>query len=165
MMKRISVLPLLCAVTLSLSAHVLPAQSMIFLTRHAEKEPNGDKDNPPISAEGRVRADALARILEDSKIKTIYVTEYLRTQQTAAPTAAETEAKIKQVTAADIPVLIKQLKAERDNVLVVAHANTLPEIIKALGFPEPHHIDDANYTNLYIVFRGEKPQLLRLHYP
>ena len=164
-MKKFAVLPFLCAVTLCLSARVLPAQSLIFLTRHAEKAESEDKNNPPLSEAGQARAKALARILEDTKISTIYVTEYVRTQQTAAPTAAETEAKIKQLPAADIPALITQLKAEPGNVLVVGHANTLPEIIKALGFPEPHHIDDANYSNLYVVFRGEKPQLLRLHYP
>ena len=164
-MKRIALLPFLCAVTLCLPARILPAQSLIFLTRHAEKAESEDKNNPPLSEAGQARAKALARILEDTKISTIYVTEYVRTQQTAAPTAAETEAKIKELPAADVPTLIKQVKAEPGNVLVVGHANTIPDIIKALGFPEPHHIHDANYSNLYIILRGDKPKLIRLHYP
>jgi len=60
--------------------------------------------------------------------------------------------------------LIETVKAATGNVLVVGHSNTLPGVIKALGITEPVSIAEEDYDNLFVVIRGEKPSLLRLHY-
>jgi len=77
------------ALILSISLLLLTgtnAAPVVFIVRHAEKARTGDKD-PDLSLEGRKRADALAHILKDSQITAIFVTEFKRTQKTAAPTA------------------------------------------------------------------------------
>src|SRR5205823_9140645 len=62
------------------------AQSTIFIVRHAEKAASGG-DNPDLSEAGRARAETLASMLKDAGVSAIYVTEFKRTQQTAAPLA------------------------------------------------------------------------------
>ncbi|MGC4048357.1 MAG: histidine phosphatase family protein [Paludibaculum sp.] len=64
---------------------LLPAQTTIYVVRHADRAP-GNED-PPISETGRLRAKALARLLTDAPLGAIFATEAVRTQQTAAPTA------------------------------------------------------------------------------
>jgi len=49
----------------------------VILVRHAEKAA-APADDPPLSAEGRQRAEALAAMLSASGASSIYVTEYLR---------------------------------------------------------------------------------------
>src|SRR5206468_9114794 len=73
------------------------AAPVVFIVRHAEKASSGGKD-PDLSVEGQRRADALARILKDSEITSVFVTEFKRTQETAAPTA-----KAAGVTATTVP--------------------------------------------------------------
>jgi hypothetical protein len=51
------------------------------------------------------------------------------------------------------------------NALVVGHGDTIPDIIKALGIDPTVTIPDNDYTELFVVSLGAKPQLLRLHYP
>ena len=60
--------------------------------------------------------------------------------------------------------LIDKVKASDGNVLVVGHSNTVPEIIKSLGVSEPVAIPDDQFDNLFVVIRGARPTLLRLHY-
>src|SRR5207245_9084260 len=62
------------------------AAPVIFIVRHGEKASTGGND-PDLSVEGYKRADALAHILKDSQITSVFVTEFNRTQQPAAPTA------------------------------------------------------------------------------
>jgi broad specificity phosphatase PhoE len=81
-MKRLaSILPILF-----LLAAAADAAPVVFVVRHAEKTTGGGND-PELSPAGHKRADALARILQDSQITAIFVTEFKRTQETAAPTA------------------------------------------------------------------------------
>ena len=52
-------------------------------------------------------------------------------------------------------------------VLVSGHSNTVPEIVAALGAPEPDPIDDAEYDNLYVVSvssAGGEATVLHLHF-
>ena len=45
--------------------------------------------------------------------------------------------------------------------------STVPEIVAALGAPEPDPIDDAEYDNLYVVSvssAGGEPTVLHLHF-
>ena len=57
----------------------------VFLVRHAEK--TSAAGDAPLAPEGQKRADCLAVTLKDAVIKQIYVTDTMRTQQTAAPLA------------------------------------------------------------------------------
>ena len=143
---------------------VASAEPVVVIVRHAEKAVS-DGGDPDLSPAGRARAEALARILKDSGITAIFTSEFKRTQETAAPTAASTSIATTVVPAKDPAALVAKLHQLNGNALVVGHGNTIPNIIKALGINAPINIPDADYSELLIVTLGDKPQLFRLHYP
>jgi broad specificity phosphatase PhoE len=146
---------------------LVPAQAFsavtVFLTRHAERAGGAGAmaDDDPLSPAGRERADLLARMLSDAGIQKIFVSEYKRTQETAAPLARKLNLA-PEVTKNPADA-VRALKT--GVVLVVGHSNTLPEIIKALGGPAVPKIDDAEFDNLYILtISGKDVSLTRVHY-
>ena len=149
---------------LFVSVSMAAAQPVAVIVRHAEKATNGGKD-PDLSSAGRARADALARILKDADITAIFTSEFKRTQETAAPTATLIGVTATVVPAKDTAGLVAKLHQLNGNALVVAHGDTIPNIIKALGMDRPINIPDEDYSELLIVTLGDKPQLFRLHYP
>ena len=140
------------------------AAPVIFLVRHAEKASTGGND-PDLSLAGQKRADALARILRDSQITAVFVTEFKRTQETAAPTAKATHLSPTVVPTNDLPGLVLKLRALNGNALVVGHGNTIPDLIKALGITTPVSIPDDDYSEIFVVSLGDAPQLTQLRYP
>ena len=103
-------------------------------------------------------------MLKDAGITAIYVTEYKRTQQTAAPLAAALNVTPVIVKAGDVALLIAQIKQRSGNVLVVGHSNTVPDIIKSLGVTTPVTIADAEYDNLFLINAADSPALVRLRF-
>jgi broad specificity phosphatase PhoE len=155
--------PLILSISLLLVTYV-DAAPVIFIVRHAEKGSTGGKD-PDLSVEGQKRADALAHILKDSEITSVFVTEFKRTQETAAPTARAARVTPTVVPANDIAALVEKVHASKGNALVVGHGNTIPDLLKALGIATPVTIPEADYTEIFAVLLGDAPQLMRLHYP
>jgi broad specificity phosphatase PhoE len=166
-------------VLLSLIAGVrlAAAEQVIFLVRHAERAdaaatpaPTGAHsmlgDDPPLSAAGEQRAARLAATLAQAGITDIVTTEFKRTRQTAAPLAEKLKITPIMSAAKDPGPLVARLKNAKAPVLVVGHANTLPDVIKALGVAEPVAIGDNDYDNLFIVVRAPsgKATLIRLKY-
>ena len=149
---------------LFVSVSTASAQPVVVIVRHAEKATDGGRD-PDLSSAGRARADALARILKDSGITVIFTTEFKRTQETAAPTATSAHVTPTVVAAKDTTGLVAKLHRLNGNALVVAHGDTIPNIIKALGINSPINIPDEDYSELLVVALGDKPELFRLHYP
>ena len=149
-------------VVLSVVLSTATAQSTIFIVRHAEKA-DATKD-PDLSEAGRVRAEALAKMLQDANITAIYATEFKRTQQTAAPLAKALGITVTTLPAENSAALIAKLRSSNGNALVVGHGNTIADLIKALGISEPINIAENDYDNLFGVVLVEKPQLIRLHY-
>lgn len=140
------------------------AAPVVFIVRHAEKASAGGKD-PELSVQGQKRADALANILKDSQITAVFVTEFKRTQETAAPTARAADVSPTVIPANDIAVLAEKLRTLNGNALVVGHGNTIPDLFKALGISTPVNIPEDDYAEIFAVVLGDAPQLLRLHYP
>jgi phosphohistidine phosphatase SixA len=142
-----------------------PAQTTVFLVRHAEKSDDpGTKDDPNLSAAGQERAKALAKVLQHAEIAAIYVSDRKRTQQTAQPLAEMLKTTPVILSQADTNLLPAKLKTATGNVLIVGHSNTVPQLLEALGVPKVT-IDDNDYDNLFVVLLAEKPRLIRLHYP
>ena len=155
---------------LSLAADAA-AQSTVFLVRHAERAdavpgaPPAMNDDPDLSTSGHARAASLATLLKDAGITAIFVTEFKRTQQTAAPLAKALGIQVTTLKGNDHAPLLAALKKATGNALVVGHSNTVPEFIKALGVGTPVTIGTADYDNLFIVSnRQQPPELLRLHF-
>jgi len=140
------------------------AVPVVFIVRHAEKASTGGKD-PDLSVQGEKRADALAHILKDSQITSVFVTEFKRTQKTAAPTVRAAHVSPTVIPANDIGALVEKLRALNGNALVVGHGNTIPDLLRALGITTPVSIPEDDYTEIFAVLLGDAPQLLRLHYP
>ena len=140
------------------------AAPVVFIVRHAEKASSGGKD-PDLSVEGQKRAEALAHILKDSQITSVFVTEFKRTQETAAPTARVAHVSPIVVPANDIAAVVQKLRALNGNALVVGHGNTIPDLLRALGVATPVSIPEDDYTEIFAVLIGDAPQLVRLHYP
>ena len=139
-------------------------QVTVILTRHAEKAaipPN----NPALTDAGQQRANLLASMLADSGIDAIYVSEFQRTQQTAAPLAARVHVTPTVLPAKDTEALVKAIRRHHSGVVVVVgHSSSLPDIVAALGGPQVQ-IDDSAYDNLFILTVGaSQSSLLRLHY-
>jgi broad specificity phosphatase PhoE len=162
-MKR-TLLRLCLILWLAVLATALPAscQVTVILSRHAEKAPAPPQD-PPLTEAGKKRADLFASMLANSGVEAIYVTEFQRTQQTAAPLAERVH--VKPMVVSDTHQLIEAIRARKNGVVVVVgHSNTLPEIIAGLGGPTVK-IADPEYNNLFVLTVGDaKSSLLRLHY-
>ena len=153
------------AATLALGLS-LPASADIFLVRHAEKK--GSEDKATLSAAGLKRAQDLSRALSSVNLKAIYHTEYERTRQTAAPTAAAHKLIPVELKADDVKGLAKLLRATRpqDDVLVVGHSDTIPDVLGELGVSTRAVIGSNDYDNLFVVApraNGE-PDFHVLHY-
>jgi broad specificity phosphatase PhoE len=137
----------------------------VILVRHAEKASGGGSD-PVLSEAGLARAEALARMLAGAHVTAIYASKYQRAKLTAAPTAKAMKLEPTILTEAkDIAADIKA-KHLGETVLVVGHANTVPELIGLLGVAKPPaQIDEAEFGNLYIcTVAGERASVLRLEY-
>jgi 2,3-bisphosphoglycerate-dependent phosphoglycerate mutase len=146
------------------------AQRAIFVVRHAERADAGMNATPDplLSAAGEARAERLADMLLDTGVTAIYSTEYQRTIRTVQPLAQRLGLEVQQVPAKDTAALIARVQRSKpsDAVVVAGHSNTLPEILTALGDPEPVTIKDDEYDNLFVVVprKGEAPVVLRLKY-
>jgi broad specificity phosphatase PhoE len=149
---------------LSVVALAADAAPLIVVVRHAEKASTGGND-PELSVAGQKRAEALARILKDSQTTSVFVTEFKRTQETAAPLARAAHLSPIVLPANDIPALVVKLRALNGNALVVGHGNTIPDLMKALGITMSITIPEDDYREIFLVSLGDPPQLLRLHYP
>ena len=145
---------------------VATAQEAVYLVRHAERV--DDAKDSLLSAEGRARAAHLAEMLRDAGITHIFVSEYQRTAETAAPLAARLGITPQVVPADDRDALLVKVRAAgpRARILIAGHSDTVPVLLKALGCTQQVTIAKAEYNNLFIVVPGDKagPVLLRLRY-
>ena len=125
----------------------------VILVRHAEKA--GASGDVPLSPAGISRANELARVLSGTSIAAIYVTPYLRTEQTAQPLAAAHHldpiiAKNMDTYARDVvSAILRGHKGQ--TVVVVGHSNTTPQVIRTLGISNPPAVADSEYDNLFVV--------------
>jgi 2,3-bisphosphoglycerate-dependent phosphoglycerate mutase len=140
----------------------------VILVRHAEKA--GATGDVPLSPAGITRAKELVRVLAGTSIAAIYVTPYVRTEQTAEPLATAHHLD---------PVIVKNMDTyardvvgailrdhKGDTVVVVGHSNTTPQVIRTLGIPNPPEIADGEYDGLFIVSvaDGAAAKLVTLRY-
>jgi phosphohistidine phosphatase SixA len=148
-----------------LFASAVAAEEVVFIVRHAEKATTGGAD-PDLSAAGHARAKRLRAVLRDAGVARIFVTEFKRTKQTAAPLGGLLPANSTEtVPAANTATLLTRVRGSVGNVLVVGHSNTVPAVIAGLGITAPIQIAETDFDNLFIVLRKPAPaRLIRLHY-
>lgn len=164
-MKRALLLAL--AFTVSLSAAPNPVTTVI-LVRHAEKA--SQDEDPPLSLEGVKRAHALARTLAGVKLDAIYITQFKRTRDTAAPVAQASglNAIVRNTGETYATDLAKHILAEHrgQTVLVIGHSNTTVSVMRALGATNVQTIAESEYDNIYVLtdVDGAAPKVIALRY-
>lgn len=126
-----------------------------YVVRHAEKASSGNATEIELSPAGHQRAKALADRLRGSRVDAIFVTRTRRTEQTAAPTAAERKLEpIHYGTPQEVVARVRKDLRE-GGVLIVGHSNTVHQIVAGFGAPVPaairNGIPDDEYDNLVIL--------------
>jgi phosphohistidine phosphatase SixA len=157
---------LLCSLVTSATT-ALAQPATIIIVRHADKA--GTATDALLSDAGKVRALALAHVLRDANISTIFVTELQRTQQTAAPLAKALKLKPEVVQSSDAAAaLAAKLKAlpAGSTVLVVNHNPTVLRLAEALGAKNVASMQESEFDRLMILTRGAdgNASLLTLRY-
>lgn len=146
-----------------------------IIVRHAEKATEAGADglfdakDPPLSALGQTHAAALATALRDAPLYAVYATPFKRTQSTAQPSASQHGLQVKTYTPdLSVATFVAQLSAtaKPGAVLVVAHSNTVPEIVAALCHCQTPSIGDADYGDRFDVRvdKNGEATLTHLHY-
>ncbi len=154
MKKLLQPLPIVAmTLVISMLSPVIAADTIIYLTRHAEKESAGT--DPALTAQGQQRAQNIANTLKKVGIKTIYSTNYVRTQQTAQPLASVLILPVQSYDATQLATFAQQLKNARNTTLVVGHSDTTPELIRLLGGDPGADIGEAEFDRLYQVIIGD----------
>ena len=131
----------------------LPLPTMaadIFLVRHAEKQVDGTSD-PALTQAGLKRASDLADLLASAEIQHVYTSDYRRTRLTAAPSALQAGVELKSYEISELTELARTLSSLKQNVLVVGHSNTTPELVKLLGGDAGSDIPEWQYDRVYLV--------------
>jgi len=134
------------------------SSTTVILVRHAEKAQSPPND-PPLTAAGQQRAQALAVDLADAGVAAVVTSEFQRTQQTGAPLAAARGVTPRVIAIgsespqqnADAVVQAVLASHRGQTVLVVGHSNTIPLIIERLGVAAVISIPDNDFDNLFIV--------------
>jgi broad specificity phosphatase PhoE len=124
----------------------------VILVRHTEKEAL-PADDPPLSAEGVLRAQSLLHAVKNMEIDVIFVTEFKRTMETVEPTANHFGLLPVILAAADIEDLVNSINSDYKGkqILVAGHSNTIPAIIESLGISTPPTIASFDYDDLFLV--------------
>jgi phosphohistidine phosphatase SixA len=125
----------------------------VVLIRHADVTPGGGTD-PPLNAAGVARAEELRHVFGDTGIQAIFVSEFLRTQQTAAPLAGDLG--LIPAVIADTVATVSAIRALPSSAaaLVIGHTNTLPAIASGLGASSFPTIGATEFDRLFVLNRG-----------
>jgi broad specificity phosphatase PhoE len=144
--------------------------TVVLLVRHAEKAAQPG-DDPPLTQDGRRRAEALAGVIKDAHPTAIITTQLRRTAETAQPSAAAADvtpevvsvsSTTTQQNAAEVAAAVR--KHAGATVLVVGHNNTVPLIIAALGGPKLPDICEQVYDKLFVLVLGKEARPVQSRY-
>jgi phosphohistidine phosphatase SixA len=137
-----------------------PARPPIYVMRHLNT-PAGERD-PDLLPEGQRAAGALAAWFGRERPRAIYVSDFRRTRQTAAPLAARLGLTPIVYDPADTPGLVARVRAGPLPALIVGHSNTVPDIVEALGGPRPAALVHADFGDIWRVGAEGATTRLRL---
>lgn len=140
---------LVAAVLAPLAAPAQVPTHAVHVVRHFDT-PKGERD-PDLLPAGQARAGALVRWFAGKPLAAIFVTDYRRTRQTAAPLAAARGIAVQTYDPADNPALVARIRASGGPVLVVGHSNTVPDIVAALGGTRPRDLVHEVFGDIWTV--------------
>jgi len=133
-------------------------QLVLYVVRHAEKDTG---NNPVLSAKGKERAGALHRVLQNSPVDLILVSQFKRTGMTGDSVRMyrniETRSYKADATGDDLFNLIAALNGKYKHILVIGHSNTVPVIVRRAGvidYTVPA-LPDYVYDHLFTISLGD----------
>ena len=148
-----------------------PSTTILFV-RHTDTDATVTHD-PPLSEQGRQRAERLADFLQDvdvvAGVDAIFVGHNKRTEQTAAVLAGRLNLPIEARDQDNIPSYMRYVMRHHvgEIVLVVADGEAIPAMIDELhGSKRLPPFDPKDFDELYVVTSPwyGKVKTLRLHY-
>ncbi len=156
-MRNKAIVLLLMAFALPMLAQTASGTGTIFVVRHAERV---NQQTDALSPVGLERADCLAATMKDVPLKSVLITQFKRTEQTAAPTAKEHGVTPKPMRANQVPAIVAEAQGAAKNgaVLVVGHGDTVPQIVKALTGKDVT-VGATQYDQLFVLRDGAMEQL------
>tara|TARA_R110000868_G_scaffold241497_1_gene496090 strand:- start:69416 stop:69973 length:558 start_codon:yes stop_codon:yes gene_type:complete len=138
---------------------------VIYIIRHADTQSG---NNPDLSAEGVARVQSLANILQDEQLSAVYVTNTGRSIQTGTPLAIADGISTTVYAPFDAESVAHSITniPGSSTTLVVAHSNTVPLFITALGGPLLKDLEETEFDRLFAVTlsNGRFIRLQQLHY-
>lgn len=141
------------AFALAAIALPVPARAAtVYVIRHLERAP-GDAD-PSLSDKGAARAEQLADVLGQAKIKAIFATATRRAQETGAPLAKRLGLSVTTYDPRDVDALAAAAAAADGSVLIVGHSNTVASLVAKFGGAKPTELTEQDYGTLFIVHDG-----------
>lgn len=149
---RLSLLALAALAGACATATAEPAASAAYYVMRHLNTPEGERD-PELTAEGQRRAALLADWFHGERPAAIYVTDFRRTRQTAAPLAARLGLTPIVYDPADTPGLVARVRAGPLPALIVGHSNTVPDIVEALGGTRPAPLVHADFGDIWTIGR------------
>lgn len=145
-----------------------PAVTKVFIVRHAEKETGKD---PVLTPAGNIRAGELMRKLQNESVQKIYVSQFKRTQNTADSMRIQLKINTVQYMADTIcDNLVNTIMENGDfgkTILIIAHSNTIPQIIRKFGVTDYPYGDiaDNEFDNLFVItYKKKKAKLKKMKY-
>ena len=150
------------------------SQHAVFIVRHAEKATNDCKSTTPLNPLGSRRAEFLKDFLGKLEIGKVITSRCTRTIETARPLVEHLKKQNREFSELRLPggeieKFVEEIEsgAEESIVFVVAHSNTIPDIIKGLGSTKTVSVNNNDYDNVFLFANvgGGKPQLFHLRLP
>jgi broad specificity phosphatase PhoE len=131
------------------------SRKTVILIRHAEKETASmaDQADPPLSAEGKARAERVVKVIGRFHPGAIYSTDFKRTRSTVELLAAKREKKVEIYDPKKPQELIDTiLKSKTKRFLIVGHSNTIPPLANLLlGKDLFKNLQESEYTVIWVV--------------
>lgn len=121
----------------------------LVLVRHADRDGLLDA----LSPDGMARAQELAHVGVNARLAAIYRSDTNRARDTAAPLALVTGLTPVVYPANEVDALVASIFADHrgENVLVIGHSNTVPDIIEAAGGPALSNLDEAEFDSFFML--------------
>jgi phosphohistidine phosphatase SixA len=167
-MKYFLIFFTLCGICRQVTAQQDGATTRIFIARHAEKETGKD---PVLTTAGNLRSGDLMRALQNEGIQKIYVSQYRRSQNTGDSMRIQLKIDTVHYLADTVcDNLINSIVEHGDfgkTILIIAHSNTIPQIIRKFGVTDyPYEdIPDDEFDNLFVItYKKGKAKLKKMKY-
>ena len=132
---------------------------IVFALRHADRTPDPEDD---LSPKGIERANLLARMLEESGIRTAYCSDAFRTQRTMDPLKEMLNPNLHVVVVrtdgaggidGHVQEIVTKVKALPDNAVaaIVGHSNTIGPIVKGLTGRQIDPIEEHEFDKFFVL--------------